>query len=72
MPRTIISDTSCLIVLTNIGELELLQKIYGQITTTPEIAQEYGLPLPLWIEIKEATNKNLQQVLQLQIDTWRS
>jgi predicted nucleic acid-binding protein len=30
MPRTIISDTSCFIVLTKIGSLELLHQVYGQ------------------------------------------
>jgi predicted nucleic acid-binding protein len=68
MLRTIISDTSCLIVLTNIGELELLYRTYGKITTTAEIAEEYGQPLPDWIEIKAASDKNLQYVLELQID----
>jgi predicted nucleic acid-binding protein len=42
MPKAIISDTSCFIILTNIGELELLQKVYGQIVTTPEIVAEFG------------------------------
>lgn len=37
MPKTIISDTSCFIILSNIGELDLLQKVYGQIITTIEI-----------------------------------
>lgn len=45
MPKAIISDTSCFIVLTNIGKLDLLQKVYGQIITTPEIAAEFGEPL---------------------------
>ena len=40
MPKTIISDTSCFIVLTNIGELELLHKLYGRIITTLDIATE--------------------------------
>ena len=35
MPRTIIADTNCFIVLDKIGELHLLQKFYGQIVTTP-------------------------------------
>ena len=35
MPKAIISDTSCFIILTNIGELDLLRKVYGQIVTTP-------------------------------------
>ena len=34
MPKTIISDTSCFIILSNIGELDLLQKVYGHIITT--------------------------------------
>lgn len=46
MPKVIISDTSCLIVLTKIGELEILQKIYGEILTTSEVVSEYGEPLP--------------------------
>lgn len=55
MPKTIISDTSCLIVLTNIGELELLHKIYGQITTTSEVAKEFDEQLPDWVEIIDPT-----------------
>lgn len=46
MPKTIISDTSCFIILSNIGELNLLQKVYGQIITTIEIAAEFGEQLP--------------------------
>ena len=38
MPKTIIADTSCFIILTNIGEIDLLHKIYGEITTTIDIA----------------------------------
>ena len=68
MPKTIISDTSCFIVLTNIGELELLQKTYGSVITTPDVATEYGQSLPSWIEIKAAANKHLQKVLELQVD----
>lgn len=72
MPKTIISDTSCLIILTNIGELELLHKLYGQITTTLDIATEYGEPLPEWIEIENAVDKSKQQLLELQIDKGES
>ena len=68
MLRTIISDTSCLIVLTNIGELELFHKAYSKIITTAEIAAEYGQALPPWVEIKTASDKNLQYVLELQLD----
>ena len=54
MPKIIISDTSCLIILNKIGELELLQKVYGQIITTPEIVTKYGESLPGWIKIMAA------------------
>lgn len=68
MHKTIISDTSCLIILANIGELELLHRTYGQITTTIEIAEEFGNALPSWIEIKAASDKLKQRILTLQID----
>ncbi|MFN2457654.1 MAG: DUF3368 domain-containing protein [Chitinophagaceae bacterium] len=64
----IISDTSCFIVLTNIGELELLHKTYRNITTTIEVSTEFGQSLPAWVEIKAPSNKQLQQVLALQLD----
>lgn len=72
MPKTIISDTSCFIILTKIGELELLHKVYGEIITTIEIATEYGEPLPKWIQIKKATDPSKQQLLELQIDQGES
>ncbi|RNI33575.1 DUF3368 domain-containing protein [Hanamia caeni] len=69
MHRTIISDTSCLIVLTNISELDLLQKVYGRITTTIEIVTEYGEPLPDWVEIESVKDNYRQQLLEMQVDT---
>jgi predicted nucleic acid-binding protein len=68
MPKPIISDTSCLIVLSNIGELQLLQKIYSSIITTKEVAEEFSEALPFWIEVKSATSKYYQQILEIQID----
>lgn len=68
MHREVIADTSCLIVLTKIGELDLLNKLYGVITITNEIAEEFDEPLPLWIEIKNVTDKLRQKILELQID----
>jgi len=72
MPKAIISDTSCFIILTNIGELELLQKVYGQIVTTPEIVAEFGELLPEWVEIAEVKDKYRQTILELQIDKGES
>ena len=58
--------------MTNIGELELLQKVYGQIVTTPEIFAEFGETLPEWVEITEVKDKYRQTILELQIDKGES
>ena len=52
--RIIISDTSCLIGLTNIGQVDLLHTMYDSIIITPEVMDEYELPLPEWIIVKKA------------------
>ncbi len=72
MPKIIISDTSCFIILTNIGELELLHKVYGHVVTTIDIAIEFGEPLPEWIEIMPVADKYRQQLLEMQIDKGES
>lgn len=68
MHKTIVSDTSCFILLDNINEFDLLQKLYGQVITTNEVAKEFGKILPDWIVIKEPKEKQYQQVLELQLD----
>lgn len=72
MPKVIISDTSCFIALHKIGELDILQKLYGKVFTTPEVANEFGKKLPLWILIRSAKNKSRQQILELQLDKGES
>lgn len=68
MPKTIISDTSCLIILSNIGQLELLHKMYGEIVITPEILEEYQDVVPDWIVVQTVSDKYRQRILELQID----
>jgi len=55
--RIIISDTSCLIGLTNIGLLDVLRRLYESVTVTPEVAAEYAEPLPDWIRVVSADAK---------------
>lgn len=68
MHKTIISDTSCFIILTNIGELDLLQKMYRQVVTTIEVAIEFGETLPAWVTIESVEDKYKQQLLEMQVD----
>jgi predicted nucleic acid-binding protein len=72
MRKTIIADTSCFIILSKIGELELLHKVYGQIITTSDIEVEFGEALPEWIEIVLVKDKVKQQLLELHIDKGES
>ena len=72
MPKTIISDTSCFILLTNIGELDILQKVYGEIVTTVDIALEFGETLPEWVVFVPVKDKYRQQLLEMQIDRGES
>jgi predicted nucleic acid-binding protein len=68
MPKVIISDTSCLIILTKIGELDLLRQLYKTVTITQDILLEYGEHLPDWIEVLQAKDQYRQQLLEMQID----
>jgi len=72
MHKTIISDTSCFIILSKIGELELLHKLYGQIITTLDIAEEFGETLPNWVIIEKVSDKYRQRILEMQIDKGES
>jgi hypothetical protein len=69
MPKIIISDTSCFIVLSNIGELDLLHKVYGEIVTTVDIAIEFGEHLPDWVAIEKVEDKYRKQLLEIQNDS---
>ncbi len=68
MPKIIISDASCLILLDKIGELEILNKLFGIIITTSEVAKEFGQPLPSWFEIRDPKDKNYQSIIQTSLD----
>ncbi|MDR0790294.1 MAG: hypothetical protein LBO06_05830 [Bacteroidales bacterium] len=68
MNRTIISDTSCFIVLSKIGRLDLLHQLFGTITTTPEIAEEFGEPLPDWVEIVAVKDIQKLKLFETQVD----
>ncbi|MBS3769402.1 MAG: DUF3368 domain-containing protein [Bacteroidales bacterium] len=69
MHRVVIPDTSSLILFHKIGEVELLEKVYKNLTTTKEIAEEFNADLPDWIKIVEVGDKKYQEALQTQIDT---
>ena len=68
MRKVIISDTSTLIIFQKIGELSLLEKVYGELLTTPEVAHEFGDSLPDWIKVQSVSDKKYQEILETQVD----
>ena len=68
MPKIVISDTSTLIVFHKIDEFNLLEKVYGELITTPEVAEEFGEELPSWIKVQKVSDKKYQDFLETQID----
>lgn len=62
MPTAIVSDASCLILFHKIGELDLLQRVYGQIIITETVSQEFRRPVPDWISVQHPKT-NLHQGL---------
>ncbi len=52
--KIVITDTSCFILLEKIGALHILHELFENVLTTPEIAKEYGNPLPEWVVIQSA------------------
>jgi len=68
MRKIIVSDTSCLILLEKIGRIALLESLFGKITVTSVIADEFGKSLPDFIEIEDAEDKKYQQILENILD----
>jgi predicted nucleic acid-binding protein len=66
--KIIITDTSCFSLLRKLDALELLRKLFSQVITTPEIAIEFGDPLPDWVIVKTVTNTSLQEEFSREVD----
>ncbi len=68
MDRIIVSDTSCLIALSNIGTLQILKDLFGEVLITPEVNQEFGNHLPNWILVLPVKDKNKQTEIENKLD----
>jgi predicted nucleic acid-binding protein len=70
--KAIISDTSCLIALTNTGNLDILHQVCQTVLITPEIAAEYGEPLPAWITVTPVRDNEKIRLIQKTLDPGES
>ena len=67
MPE-MLSNTSCLIALDNIGELELLHRLYGIVHISEEVAAEFGVAIPAWITVHPVQDKAKLDILHNLVD----
>lgn len=72
MSEIIISDTSCLIALSNIGKLHLLKELFEEVLITQEVQKEFGTSLPKWITVHRVKNKAQQVNLEKLLDIGES
>jgi len=63
-----ISDTSCLILLSKIDELNLLNRLFDEIFITSEIQKEFGKKLSNWIKIMNPRDIHYQELLEMEVD----
>ena len=68
MQRVIVSDTSCLILLNKIGQISLLKSLFGKITLTSIIAEEFGQLIPDFMMIENPVDYKYQQILDCFLD----
>jgi len=68
MDRIIISDTSCLIALSNIGMLHIVKDLYDEIIITSEVKAEFGEILPDWIIVMQVRDKLKQADIEKRLD----
>ena len=68
MGKLVISDTSCLIALTNIELLTILRDLYKEVLITSEVFEEFGGNLPDWITVVQVSNKDMQIELEKRLD----
>lgn len=66
--KVVITDSSCFILLDKIYALNILHNLFDVVLTTPEIAAEYGYPLPQWVIIQKVGDINLQRKFYQHVD----
>ncbi|MVN22557.1 DUF3368 domain-containing protein [Mucilaginibacter arboris] len=66
--KIIITDASCFIILQKLNAIHLLQNLFTSVITTPQIATEFGYPLPVWVKIMTVTNEVTFESLKLHLD----
>ena len=67
MKSPIVADSTCLIGLERIGQIELLPALFESVFIPPEVAREFGVSLA-WLRVENPSDESLIQSLKLLID----
>ncbi len=68
MHKIVIADTSFLIAIQKLQLFNQIQVLYNEVYITQKIAEEFKLPLPKWIIIKQPASLEIEAVLSLILD----
>ena len=64
----IISDSSCIIALEDIGELKILQGLFSEVLITEIVKNEIQTDLPSWIKVSNDYEERELRILELEVD----
>lgn len=67
MKESVVSDSTCLIGLERIGELDILPAMFEPIMIPPEVEREFGNTFS-WLKMENLANNTLATALKLVVD----
>lgn len=67
MKEAVVSDSTCLIALERIGELDILPALFDPIIIPPEVEREFGTKFS-WLQTENLTSNLLVAALRLVVD----
>ncbi len=67
MSERIVADSTCLIALERIDQIEILPALFESVLIPPAVAQEFGISLP-WLKVERLSDQVLVAILKMMID----
>lgn len=67
MSERVVADSTCLIALERIGQIEILPALFESVLIPPAVAQEFGISLP-WLKVERLADQALAVALKMMID----
>ncbi len=67
MSESVVSDSTCLIGLERVGELDILPALFDSVMIPPEVGREFGGEFA-WLKVKNLTNNLLAVALEMIVD----